>query len=98
MSAIRTEVEVEPEIIDLVPHFLKARREDIDLLQSHFRGGRLEEMARICHTIKGIARPYGFPSLENLAVELERECKENNSKRAAELLNKMESFVKPYIF
>jgi HPt (histidine-containing phosphotransfer) domain-containing protein len=93
---MKTEVEVDPEIIDLVPLFLNARRKDVETLGELSRRANFEEMAKICHTIKGIARPYGFPSLEQLAVEMERECKSKNSVRTDELLGKMKEFVGLY--
>jgi HPt (histidine-containing phosphotransfer) domain-containing protein len=92
----KTEVSVEPEISELVPMFLEARVKDVSKLESLAETSNFEEMARICHTIKGIARPYGFPSLEEMAQELEIECKNKNPERAVELLHRMQEFVEIY--
>ncbi len=96
MGAAKTEIEIDPEIVDLVPLFLSARIKDVDQLDFLSKAQQFDEMAKICHTIKGIARPYGFPSLESLAIDLEKECKSRNSEHAAELLSKMQDFVKNY--
>lgn len=77
--------------------FLEARVKDVSKLERLAETSDFEEMARICHTIKGIARPYGFPSLEGMAKELEDECKKQNRERANELLNRMQEFVQVYI-
>lgn len=95
-SSLRTEIEVDPEISDLIPLFLSARCKDVDELESLSEKHDFEEMAKICHTIKGIARPYGFPSLESLAIEMEKECKNHNSDGASELLVKMQEFMRNY--
>lgn len=96
MERQKTEVVVDPEIVDLVPMFIEARKKDVNDLEALAMTSNFEEMARICHTIKGIARPYGFPSLEKLAQELESECKNKNSEHANELLHRMQDFVALY--
>jgi len=94
--SVRTEIEIDPEISDLVPLFLNARCKDVEQLVLHSQKNEFDEMAKICHTIKGIARPYGFPSMEQLAIEMESECKNRNSERALALLNKMQEFIRTY--
>jgi HPt (histidine-containing phosphotransfer) domain-containing protein len=93
---LKTEIEVDPEIADLIPLFLNARSKDVDQLGVLSQQSNFDEMAKICHTIKGIARPYGFPSLESLAIEMEKECKNKNSNATTELLARMQEFVKEY--
>ncbi len=92
----KTEIEVDPEIADLIPMFLDSRSQDAAKLEDLFKSENFEEMAKICHTIKGIARPYGFPTLESLAIEMESECKRKNAEKTLELVDQMQKFVRNY--
>lgn len=77
MTTLKTEVPVDEDILELVPFFLQSRETDIKKLNSLLSDKNFVEIARISHTIKGIARPYGFPTLEHLARELEDACKKS---------------------
>lgn len=70
-SGPQTEIKIEEEIMDLIPSFLQSREADFEKLKTFFDRGQYLEMGRIAHTIKGIARPYGFPTLETYARQLE---------------------------
>ncbi len=98
MDTPKTEVPVESDIADLIPFFIKSREEDLKNLKSLFAESKFQDMARISHTIKGIARPYGFPSLELYARELEGACKESNTATIQHCMNQVEVYLKNYLF
>ena len=92
----RTEVEVDPDILELVPGFCESRKKDLNNLNTLVQASDFIATAKICHTIKGVARPYGFPTLENLAVKLETAAKESNQKSCLEILNSAQVYFKAY--
>jgi HPt (histidine-containing phosphotransfer) domain-containing protein len=62
---------IDPEIADLVPMFLKHRRQDIETLRDAAAIGDLVGIARIAHDVKGTAGSYGFEHLSEIAAALE---------------------------
>lgn len=95
-SAPRTEVEVDPDILELVPGFCESRRKDLSNLNDFVSNNDFISIAKVSHTIKGVARPYGFPTLENLAVKLEIAAKEGDQKKCLEILNSAHQYFKAY--
>ncbi|MBC7753621.1 MAG: Hpt domain-containing protein [Moraxellaceae bacterium] len=92
----QTEVEVDPDILELVPGFCESRKRDLKNLNDYAAGNDFVAISKVSHTIKGIARPYGFPTLEILAVKLEKAAKEENSPLCLEILNSAHQYFKAY--
>ena len=65
------EVRLDPEIADLVPGYLAARREDARLLQAAAQAGEWDQARRIGHTIRGTGGSYGFPRLTEIGEDLQ---------------------------
>ena len=95
-SAPRTEVEVDPDILELVPGFCESRKRDLKNLNELLSHHDFTAIAKVSHTIKGVARPYGFPTLENLAVKLEIAAKEGDQAKCIEILNQAHQYFKAY--
>lgn len=96
VSSPRTEVEVDPDILELVPGFCESRKRDLKNLNDYIGNNDFISIAKVSHTIKGVARPYGFPTLENLAVQLEKAAKEGNQAACLEILNSALQYFKAY--
>lgn len=92
----KTEVPVDEDIATLVPNFIKSRNSDINNLKKLIEHNQFSEMAKIAHTIKGIARPYGFPFLEQMARELETACASSDTRSAEASLSQIEKYLKLY--
>lgn len=92
----RTEVKVDSDIYELVPGFCKSRKKDLENLNQHLMAKDFVSISKISHTIKGVARPYGFPTLESYAVKLEKSAKENKQLECQEILNLMANYFKTY--
>src|SRR3989338_2245618 len=75
METSLTETTVDPDIYELVPGFCESRKKDLQALNTHLSANDFNAIAKIGHTIKGIARPYGFPTLETLIIQLEKAAK-----------------------
>ena len=93
MANFKTEVVIDDDILDLVPKFLMAREKDLAKLDQYLEHRDFDSMAKICHTIKGIARPYGFPTLEKICIQLEDAVETQNSEKSQPLLKKMKEYL-----
>lgn len=96
MELSRTEILIDPELNELVPGFCEARKKDLQDIGQFLSKNDFVSVAKICHTIKGVARPYGFPTLETLSRQLEAAAKSNNSVLSLQLLKEMKSYMENY--
>lgn len=65
------EVAVDPDLLDLVPMFLDARRAELLALEAAVAQGNHDVVHLVGHRIKGVAGMYGFHWLGALGLELE---------------------------
>jgi HPt (histidine-containing phosphotransfer) domain-containing protein len=70
MSRIR--VEVDPDLVDLVPGFLENRRADLDNIRVALDRADYKTIHRIGHNLKGDSGALGFDGLGEVGRELER--------------------------
>ena len=70
MSRIR--VEVDTDLLDLVPGFLDNRRADLDSIRVALDRGDYRGIHRIGHNLKGDSGALGFDGLGEVGRELER--------------------------
>ena len=98
METVRTEVNIDSDIYELVPGFSAARKNELDVLHSFLDKEDFLSIAKISHTVKGIARPYGFPTLEALFVRLEKAAKSADSATCAQILEEVKQYFKDYSF
>ncbi len=96
MELSRTEVDVDSDIYELVPGFCKSRQKDLQNLNTFVSSDDFNSIAKVSHTIKGIARPYGFPTLETLVIQLEKAAKDQDKKKCAEVIAQMDSYFSGY--
>ena len=61
----------EEDLLDLIPGFLDNRRKDLVLAKQFLSSHEFGSLSNLGHTIKGVARPYGFDYLEKISIELE---------------------------
>lgn len=97
MSAYRTEVPVEEDIQDLVPGFLQQRIRDLQKIEGCLSQHQFDEIVKTAHTIKGIAQPYGFPTLGALSRELESAAKSANMSSCEACLSNTKKYLSSYV-
>jgi HPt (histidine-containing phosphotransfer) domain-containing protein len=98
METVRTEINIDSDIYELVPGFSEARRKELDTLRNSLSADDFLTIAKISHTVKGIARPYGFPTLEALFVKLEQAAKSANAEGCNAILTQVEDYFDKYGF
>lgn len=96
MEHLRTEVDVDSDIFELVPGFCKSRQKDLQNLSTFINSDDFNSIAKVSHTIKGIARPYGFPTLETLVIQLEKAAKNQDKKACEDVIAQMDRYFSGY--
>ncbi|MBC7466633.1 MAG: Hpt domain-containing protein [Bdellovibrio sp.] len=96
METVKTEVQIDSDIQEFVPRFCQSRKSDLENLSKQLASGDFTGIAKIAHVIKGVSRPYGFPTLEKLAVDLEKAALANDSATCASMYQKMNDYLKKY--
>lgn len=94
---MKTEAKVEKEVEKHVPLFLSLRQKEVILLKSLLSAEDFDSIARTCHNLKGIAKPYGFPSLGEIAKNLEEESINKNKQNIEHLINQMSYYIQQYL-
>jgi HPt (histidine-containing phosphotransfer) domain-containing protein len=58
-------------IQEYLPQFFENRKKDCLKAKTAIQHENYEDVARVGHAIKGVARPFGFPDLETMGLKLE---------------------------
>jgi len=82
-TGVKTEVEVESDIADLVEEFVVSRTHEAARL---LEDDDVEGLKRFGHQLKGTASTLGFPSLAERGGAIEGACKEERKEEALNLL------------
>jgi HPt (histidine-containing phosphotransfer) domain-containing protein len=96
MEMSRTEISIDPDIQELVPGFCASRKKDIASLDQYLAKGDFNSIAKISHTVKGIAAPYGFPTLEKLFKSLEVAAKANDATQSKKLVGDIKTYFSKF--
>lgn len=93
---MKTEIPVQREIEVLSDFFIKSRKKDIISIEEHLKNENYDELEKIFHNIKGISMPYGYPTIGELAKELEQACINRDRDSLTRNLNKLKDFLSRY--
>lgn len=94
---MRTEIEIDSDIQEFVPRFCESRKKDLENISKSLAAGDFAGIAKIAHVIKGVSRPYGFPGLEQLGVDLEKGALAKDLSLCAAKYQEMSSYLQKYI-
>lgn len=97
MDTVRTEVEIDADICEFVPRFCESRKKDLVNLATYLATGDFTSIAKVGHVIKGVSRPYGFPTLEKLGIEIEKAALAQDKESCLLIYDKMNDYLKKYI-
>ncbi|WP_447977083.1 Hpt domain-containing protein [Candidatus Nitrospira bockiana] len=75
----RIRVQVDHELLDLIPTFLQNRRNDIRSLREAVHRRDFETARRLGHSMKGCGGGYGFDEITLIGGEIEEAAKRTDS-------------------
>ena len=89
----RYEVSVAKELADLIPDFLRRRREEIAALRQAFAESNVEQLRFVGHRMRSIGSSYGFHCITALGRQIEAATKAGTIAVIAALVEKYESYL-----
>ena len=94
MSDEKIIVQIDPDLEDLIPGFLKNRVEDIAKLQSALNENDFVNISSIGHSIKGVGGGYGFDLMSELGANIETAGKDNDVAAIRENIDRLDDYLK----
>ena len=89
----RITVEIDREIIDLIPGFLARKRADLGKIATALGAKDFAAVAAIAHRIKGEGGAYGFDQLTEMSKELERAAKAGSAAEAQKIAAQISEYI-----
>ncbi len=86
-------VQVESELEELIPGFLKNRLSDIQKITDSLQKSDFDAIKLIGHTMKGNGAGYGFNRISELGKSIESAAKEKHIAAIQELLNELSVYI-----
>src|ERR1700733_5754802 len=89
----RVTVEVDPDLIDLIPDFLTRKRADLQTMRISLESGDLATIAAVGHKIKGEGGSFGFDTMSEIGAELEASGKKGDRDSARQLVSDLSEYL-----
>lgn len=89
----RITVEIDEEIKDLIPGFLKRKRAEVEKINAALATGDFAAAAALAHRIKGEGAAYGFERLTEMGAALERAAKAGDHASAGQLATQVSEYI-----
>jgi CheY-like chemotaxis protein len=86
-------VHIDQSIKDLVPGYLKHRKNDIQKMKDALKESDFSTIESIAHKIKGSGESYGFKKAGQIGKEIEKSAQEENLEKIDRLLEEFESYL-----
>jgi len=86
-------VKVDEDLFDLVPGYLKNRRQDIENMRARLAEGDFESVQSKGHSMKGSGGGYGFAEITEIGGLIEKAAKEKNGVAVGELIIRLEDYL-----
>jgi HPt (histidine-containing phosphotransfer) domain-containing protein len=86
-APLRSEYAEDQDFRELLEAFVEAFPDKRRSMADLFRGGRIDELGRLAHQLKGSAGGYGFPELSTAAALVQDACHDRDAARVEQALN-----------
>jgi HPt (histidine-containing phosphotransfer) domain-containing protein len=89
----RVTVEVDPDLIDLIPDFLTRKRADLEALKNALESSDFDTIAALGHKIKGEGGSFGFDAMTEIGATLEVSGKKGDSHSARQMVADLSAYL-----
>ena len=89
----RVTVEVDPDLIDLIPDFLTRKRADLEAMRGALSRGDLATIVSVGHKIKGEGGSFGFDTISEIGAALEQSGKKGDRASAQQLVSDLSEYL-----
>ncbi len=80
-------------IQEYLPQFFENRKKDCSKARAALNQNNYDDVARVGHAIKGVARPFGFPELETMGLKLEEAGIQKDHNSCLRIVENIEKLV-----
>jgi CheY-like chemotaxis protein/HPt (histidine-containing phosphotransfer) domain-containing protein len=88
-DAIRSMFAEDPDLAEVIDAFVTGLPEQIEGMQRALGAGRLDDLQRLAHRLKGAGGSYGYPCLTERAKELEAAAKAKDDETARLIMKRL---------
>ncbi|NQU65269.1 MAG: Hpt domain-containing protein [SAR324 cluster bacterium] len=92
-NPLKITVQIDPDLKDLIPSFLKNRAEDIKKVQAYLAENDFESIQMLGHSLKGNGAGYGFDELSVIGQELERAAIDKSAETIDKVRDRMSAYL-----
>ena len=93
MEAKYNDKPVNPGLEKFVAEFCDDRCNELTMMRQAFAQKDFTEISALAHKWKGFCEPYGFSSLGNYAIDIEKNCKTESVPNLQALLDEVENYL-----
>ena len=87
------ELHIDPDLLPLIPNYLKNRKNDIIAMQQALNDGDFELIHRLGHSMKGSGGGYGLDKISAIGAQLERLAKLSNAEAIREQIEDLQQYT-----
>jgi PAS domain S-box-containing protein len=92
-ASIGLELHIDPDLLPLIPNYLKNRASDIAAMQQALSDGDFELIHRLGHSMKGSGGGYGLDKISAIGLQLERLSKLSNREAVLEQIEELQQYT-----
>ena len=89
----RVMVEVDPDLVELIPDFLTRKRADLTTLKAALDSGDLGAIGALGHRIKGEGGSFGFDTISEIGAALEACAKKGDRESSRQLVADLSEYL-----
>jgi HPt (histidine-containing phosphotransfer) domain-containing protein len=86
-APLRSEYAEDENFRELLEAFVDTFPEKLRSMAELFRGGKIDELGRLAHQLKGAAGGYGFPEISAAAALVQDACHDGDAARVDQAMN-----------
>ena len=80
-------------IQEYLPQFFENRKKDCLKARAALNQNNYDDVSRVGHAIKGVARPFGFPDLETMGLKLEEAGLQKDHNSCLKIVENIEKLI-----
>jgi HPt (histidine-containing phosphotransfer) domain-containing protein len=89
----RIVVQIDPDLMPLIPDFLAHRREDVEVMERALAGGDFAAIRVVGHNMRGCGSGYGFPVITDLGTALEQAALHKDAPAVQKCVDDLASYL-----
>lgn len=98
IAKIRYIAQIHPDLMEIVPEYLRQRREDLEDTLNFLNSNQIQLAARVIHNIKGNGQSYGFDDLSEYAQKVEELLRAGDVETAKVWVEKCKEYVDSVVY